>query len=361
MINDKKVTAIIMECNPFHEGHKKIINAAKNLDDQGILIVIMSGNFVQRAEPAVFDKYYRTKLLLDNGVDMVLELPVEFCLSSAKFFARANINILNNLNFVDNLIFGSNLNDLNTLKDISEKINSSIENENFIKKIKTGISYPKALSEIIKYNLSPNDILGVEYINALNEINSTINPITIERDTSLKSASKHRAEMKNKITIDMFSEYLNFKLYHIYKTKKTFNDYYLVTNDFDNKLLKIADKTMSFTDRANILHTKDTTLASIKRVLLNILLDIKEIDVSNMGYGFNINYLRILGIKKEAKYILKHIFTPYLLSYSKKELSKYFTNEADINKSVLNNIYASDLYNNIAKYDFNEATKKIVE
>lgn len=361
MINKKQVNAIIMECNPFHEGHKNIINIAKNIQNNNILIIIMSGNFVQRGEPAVFDKYYRTKQLLDNGVDLVLELPVEFCLSSAKFFARANINILNNLNFVDNLIFGSNINDINILKNISMKINSSTEKNDFINKLKSGMSYPKALSEIIEYNLSPNDILAVEYINALNEINSTINPITIERDTNLKSATKHREEMKNKITLDMFSEYLNFKLYHIYKTKKTFNDFYLVNNDFDNKLLKIADKNMSFTDRANILHTKDTTLANIKRILLNILLDIKEIDVNNMGYGYNTNYLRILGIKKEAKYLLKNIFVPYLLSYSKKELSKYFYNENDIDKSIINNIYASDLYNNIAKLDFNEATKKLID
>lgn len=361
MINERQVNAIIMECNPFHDGHKKIINIAKNISKQSILIVLLSGNFVQRGEPSVYDKYYKTKLLIDNGVDLVIELPVEFCLSSAKFFARASINILQTLNFVDNLIFGSNLNDINILNNISKKINSSIENENFLNKLKSGKSYPKALSEIIEYNLSPNDILGVEYINSINEIGSNINPISIKRDISLKSATAHRSEMKNKITADMFSDYLNYKLFHIYKTKKTFIDYYIVDNDTNNKLLKTANKSMTFTERANILHTKDTTLASCKRILFNILLNIKEKNLINLGFGFNIKYLRILGIKKEAKYILKHIFSPYLLSYSKRELTKYFNSENDIDESIINNIYASDLYYNIAKIDFNEATKKIVE
>ena len=350
-----------MECNPFHDGHKYIIDKIKGQYPNSYLVVVLSGNFVQRGEPAVYDKYTRTKQLIGYGIDMVIELPIEFALSSAKYFGRAGVNILDKLGFVDNLFFGSNLSDINLLESISDKINNLQDNELFKEKLKLGLSYPKALSEVLGANLSPNDILGVEYISALKEVNSKINPICITRDDNLKTATELRKSLNNKITTNMFSDYLNYKLYDIYKTKKDFSDYYLINDNLNNKLLNTADKKMSFDERAEILHTKDTTLANTKRVLFNILLDIKEVEVKNLSYGLNINYLRILGIKKEAKSILQHIFTPYLLSYSKKELSKYFTDDKNIDKSIFNNIYASDLYANVANIDYNEATVKLIE
>ena len=103
MINDKEITALICECNPFHEGHKRIINKAK--ENGNLLVCIMSPDFVQRGEPAVFDKYKRTENLLKNGADLVVELPVEYALSSAKYFAKAAIYIVNKLGFIDNIIF----------------------------------------------------------------------------------------------------------------------------------------------------------------------------------------------------------------------------------------------------------------
>ena len=114
---NKKVIGFICECNPFHKGHKRLINEAKKYGDY--IVAVMSGNYVQRGEPAVYDKYRRTEELIKNGVDLIIELPVEFVMSSAKYFASAGVSILNSLGFVDYMIFGSQIGDINELKNLA--------------------------------------------------------------------------------------------------------------------------------------------------------------------------------------------------------------------------------------------------
>ena len=146
MINDKKIVAFICECNPFHEGHKRLIKSA--LKEGDIIIAIMSGNFVQRGEPAIYDKYSRAKKLLKNGISMVIELPVEFSLSSAKYFAKSSVKILDELSFVDKIIFGSKINSIDALSSFAD-LNIKSKNDSKIKELlKSGMSYSKALSNI---------------------------------------------------------------------------------------------------------------------------------------------------------------------------------------------------------------------
>ena len=233
-IENKKVVALIIEANPITNGHIKIIKEAKKLGD--ILICLLAPDFVQRGELAIYNKYDRAKTLIKYGADIVLEMPVEYALSSAKYYARASINILNKLGIVDYLIFGSNLNNIEKLNEISDKINNILkynnenktkdkQKNNYIqnpkhynnigfeddkdlnnnKKSFVATSYPKYIEEKINIKLSPNDILAVEYLSALKEFKSKITPITIKRDDTLKSATEIRNILLNNDELDEVS------------------------------------------------------------------------------------------------------------------------------------------------------------
>lgn len=233
-IENKKVVALIIEANPITKGHIKIIKEAKKLGD--ILICLLAPDFVQRGELAIYNKYDRAKTLIKHGANIILEMPVEYALSSAKYYARASINILNKLGIADYLIFGSNINDVEKLNKISNEINNVLEyndkkntnnkqknkyklnskNYNDIrfeddkdlnknKKSFVATSYPKYIEEKINIKLSPNDILAVEYLSALKEFKSKITPITIKRDESLKSATEIRNILLNNDELDKVS------------------------------------------------------------------------------------------------------------------------------------------------------------
>ena len=382
MLNGKKVVAFICECNPFHEGHKRLINAAKINGD--LIIAIMSGNFVQRGETAVYDKYYRAKKLLQNGVSLVIELPVEYTLSSAKYFATYSIGILHKLKFVDMLIFGSKINDINKLSEyaninlLSDMHNSNNLNTSLIHKyLKEGYSYSYTLSKVYNSALSSNDILAVEYIRAIKELKSKIMPICIKRENDIPTASKLRKSISTKITNDDFSAILNYKLLQARNNLINLSDTYLMTNDLYNSILKSSDKNLTFTKRAKVLKTKNRTLANIKRVLLNLILDIKKKDVriSNLNKKTNvcskINYIRILGIKKSFLQYLTNIKIPYLLNYNNSNYKSFIKNfpnsstiksnkngEFKLSPSIKINIFANELYNHFSKINQNEATTK---
>ena len=179
------VAGIVCEYNPFHLGHKYHIEKTRELlgGDTGI-VCVMSGNFVQRGDCAAFAKHPRAKAAVLNGADLVLELPVPWVLSSAEGFAYGSVAILNALGIVTHLSFGSESGNVSELKELVKGIN---ESENRIKELMdTGISYASARQKALDPKLgeliaSPNNILGVEYLKALDKLNSHIEPITITR------------------------------------------------------------------------------------------------------------------------------------------------------------------------------------
>ena len=140
------ITGIITEYNPFHNGHLYHLNSAKKNTEAHGIVCIMSGNFVQRGEPAIIDKWKRAEMALLNGVDLVLELPTFYALSSAEFFAKGSVSILNSIGVVDNLFFGSECGDVNFLYKIAKIL--TFESEEFKEIIKKnlgkGVSYAKA-------------------------------------------------------------------------------------------------------------------------------------------------------------------------------------------------------------------------
>lgn len=406
----KKVVGIIVECNPFHKGHARLIKECKKHGD--FIVAVMSGNFVQRGEPAVYDKYKRTNDLLKSGVDLAIELPVEYVMSSAKYFAYASVKILNDLGFVDYIMFGSKIGDIDELKKLAsidieggsynspvhvKSLHSSpvrVNSSPVQKLLKEGKSYAAALGEILGKKLSPNDILAIEYIRALNEIKSKIEPLTIKRKNDLPTASELREKIKKKITCDSFSNILNYKLLFAKNTKENagesiLSDIYLMTNDMENAILNSVSgkkdmKNLSFTERAMKLKTKNLTLAYIKRLFFNIIFDIRKNDVVVNGNsdGFlhtkektkvkNLDLVRILGFKKKSSEILKKIKTPVLMSYSstsyKSFVSKYNKKVVRQNRKgefilspiLQKNIFANDLYYLLSGEKLCEAEQQVV-
>lgn len=390
---NKKVIGIIVECNPFHKGHARLIKECKKQGD--FIVAVMSGNFVQRGEPAVYDKYKRTKDLLKSGVDLVIELPVEYVMSSAKYFAYASVKILNDLGFVDYIMFGSKIGDIDELNKLASiDIEEGSYNSPVQKLLKEGKSYAAAIGEVLGKKLSSNDILAIEYIRALNEIKSKIEPLTIKRKNDLPTASELREKIKKKITCDSFSDILNYKLLLAKNIKENagesiLSDIYLMTNDMENAILNSVSgkkdmKNLSFTERAMKLKTKNLTLAYIKRLFFNIVFDIRKNDVVVNGNSDvflhakekikvkKLDLVRILGFKKKSSEILKKIKTPALMSYSatsyKNFVNKYKKKVIRQNKKgefilspiLQKNIFANDLYYLLSGEKLCEAEQQVV-
>ena len=191
------VLGIICEYNPFHNGHLYHLNEAKKVTNSDYSVAIISGNFAQRGEPSIVSKWAKTEMALKCGVDLVLELPVIYSISSAENFAYGATKILDSLDIVDYLAFGSECGDITILDDIVQVL---IEEPKAYRtllshELSTGVSYPKAREKALLMYLanmrrfanvlsSPNNILGIEYLKALKKQNSIIQPVTIKRQES---------------------------------------------------------------------------------------------------------------------------------------------------------------------------------
>src|SRR5690554_4412644 len=187
-----KVVGIIAEYNPFHNGHQHHILEAKKQTGADYVIVVMSGNFVQRGAPSIINKYSRAKAALESGADLVFELPVIYSTASAQYFSLGAISLLDKLGLVDYVCFGSESGDIESLTYIAKYLhNNSYEyNKDINNLMKNGITFPEARQIAIKNNnntiddnviSSPNNILGIEYIKAILELNSNIIPVSISR------------------------------------------------------------------------------------------------------------------------------------------------------------------------------------
>lgn len=190
----ENVLGIIGEYNPFHNGHLYHLNESKKVTNSNYTVAIISGNFVQRGNVSVVDKWTKAKMAILNGIDLVLELPTIYSISSAENFALGAIKTLNSLKLVDTVSFGCELNDLSLLKEFAnilteepEEFKSLLSHE-----LSKGISFPKArenallmyLNDLRKYaNVlsSPNNILAIEYLKALNLTKSTLEPVAVKR------------------------------------------------------------------------------------------------------------------------------------------------------------------------------------
>lgn len=347
-----KVVAIITEFNPFHMGHKYIIEKAKALTNSDYCIIITSGNYVQRGEPAFVDKYTKTKIALLNGADLVIELPTAFSTASAMYFGKCAVSILDSLNIVDYLAFGIEEDNLSNFKKIVDILidEPPLYKDSLKEKLSLGYSFPVARKKALDIVLpdigldfldKPNSILGIEYLKALEELNSSIKPIGIKRinadyhqtfsdndinENRLYSASNIRtlnnsqlsdlltamspAYLENLFTtfpLRLGNSFSTIAGLSVLKATKSQNQYFDVPDYLFDKIKGNIGNYVNYSDFILSLKSKDISYTAISRALLHITLNITEQLVADMVENKYGNYIRILGIKAGSEILLKEL------------------------------------------------------
>jgi len=359
-----KTVGIIAEYNPFHNGHAYQIAEAKRITGADYAVVVMSGNFVQRGTPAVWDKYTRTRAALLGGADLVFEIPVVYATASAEYFAEGGVALLTALG-VDTLCFGSECGDINVLMKIAKLFtNESPEFKATLTKcLHEGKSFPLAREEALKahcatHDLSipndllsnPNNLLGIEYCKAILTQNSKLTPYTIRRvgasyhDSSVSTGSYSSAtalralladsvsdssellsalqsqvptevfpayqENRNVlplITADDFSTLLSYRL--LYETVESLCTYADWNLELANRVLSLPNPAASFEQIAAALKSKQLTLTRVNRMLLHVLLQITTDCLQSAREQGSAFYARLLGLRESSSTALRHLGT----------------------------------------------------
>lgn len=347
------ITGIITEYNPFHNGHKFHLEESKKQTKSDGTICIMSGNFVQRGGPAIIDKWKRTEMALSNGVDLIIKLPTFYAVSSAEFFAKGAVSILNSLNIVNNLFFGSEIGDAKALSEIAKVLVSEDERfQNILKEnLSLGLTFAKARekslieylnsSEINNIITSSNNILGIEYIKSILKLNSSINPVALKREGSnyndkslsqtFSSATSIREVLKNTSNIEDLKNIIPLESYEVFSKLQeqdyrftfeeemfkyikykiqtncvNFNNLYEVTEGLDNKIIKEISSSNSLHEFILKIKSKRYTYSKISRILTHIYLGLDNDDFKDIANENNL-YVRVLGFNKTGREILSLI------------------------------------------------------
>ena len=342
------VLGIIAEYNPFHNGHILQLLESKKISDADSVVCVMSGNFTQRGTPAITDKWARAQIALENGIDLVLELPTIYSIASAEHFAFGGVRILDSLGIVDFLSFGSECGNIEILEEISDVLCEEPKEYTTLLKheLSKGISYPKArenaillyLNDIRRYaNVlsSPNNILGVEYLKALTTLKSKIVPITVERNTTGHNSQTISGKFASSSAIrDLIvkekeiRKYIPFETYDILceaiKHDKIVYDLsrfekeiiYMfrkmpiqeiaslpdVCEGLENRIKNAANECNTIKEFINIVNSKRYTETRIQRIALYALLGITKQKIDEL---YKITpYIRVLGMNSKGKEIL---------------------------------------------------------
>lgn len=379
-----KVLGIVAEYNPFHNGHLYHLQESKKLINADCSVCVMSGNFTQRGDVALIDKWSRAEMALRNGVDLVIELPVVYSISSAENFAYGSMNILDKLGIVDCVSFGSETGELRILDSIADILcNEPKEYVSLLNhELAKGISYPKArekallmyLNDIRKYaNVlsSPNNILGIEYLKALRKLKSNLHPITIQRKnveynsthiskgfasaTAIRKLLDKPSDLSKVVPEETFSILEDkVKRGQIVKGLVTFEKEILyklrcmsvedianlpdVSEGLEHAIKNAANSCNNIMDLISLVKSKRYTQTRIQRILLYALLDITKQDMANSQKG--VPYIRVLGMTENGKRLLSEIV-------AKKKLNvitspKKFMDKC--NNKVVKSLFAKDIF-----------------
>ena len=363
------VVGIIAEYNPFHEGHAYQIQKAKEQCGAEFAVVVMNGDFVQRGEPAIFDKYTRTKEALLGGADLIFELPVRFGLSSAGDFAMGGVLALNALPFVTHLCFGTETGDLTPLLQAATFLCDEPDSYRTRVKhfVKQGILYPKASSLALAAESglptetwdSPNNILGLEYCVALQKLHSKIKPFTIRREgqgyhdndtpalsdfpsaTFLRKKIRKAGEKEN-LSLSDFSSLIGYSLL----TTKDLCRIKDITPDLSDRIRNELPKYREINEFVKTIKNPSLTTGRIKRSFFQCLFDIEKEEPV-------MPYLRVLGMKKEASSLLsqKENASCQILTKLAFDVPKM----GDTAKKLFaKDLLASDLYRQVFCHKYNQ-------
>ena len=390
-----KAVGVITEYNPLHSGHILHINMSKSMSAADVVVCVMSGDYVQRGEPAIIDKFSRARMALESGVDLVVELPVEYCLSSAEGFAEGAVTILNNLH-IDSLCFGCEDADASSMYDLADILLNETDDfkKCLTKHLNQGMSYAAARKEAVsqytggkydKFISKSNNILGIEYIKAVKKHNFDIKFLPVNREgadyndevysdlsnpsaTSIRTAilngrleeialpSQTREVISNSsafpVFFDDFSNLLYYKLeqelirtgYNKEEFVNILSQYKDISTDMAGKIYNEYTKNCnascypSLSAFAQKIKTKQYALSRIKRALLRIVLDLSS-DASPESF------IRSLGFAGKGREYLSYIKTM-------DENVPIITKVADYKELYYSQIHAHNVYRQVCNAKF---------
>ena len=364
-----KAVGIICEYNPFHYGHIYHINQVKKLFPNHVIILVMSGHFLQRGEASLINKWDKTRTALEYGVDLVVELPFPFATQSADIFAYGSISLLKALH-VEKLVFGSESGDIEKIITLANTQLNNKEYDNEVKKLlDKGLNYPTSLSKAL-FNLTgitvdtPNDILGLSYVREIIEQKANIEPICIKRtnnyhstklDKKISSATSIRVALKKKQDISSYvpKETLKaIKPYHTIENYYPFLKFKILTelNDLDMyqtvdeglgaRLKKFIVMSKSYEELIENIKTKRYTYQKISRMLVHLLCNFTKDEADDMR---KIKYIRVLGFTSNGQL--------YLKTYKKQINLPIITNFTKMNDMLSLELRAACVYASILDED----------
>ena len=339
----KNVIGLIVEYNPFHNGHLHHIKEIDRLFEDNVKIAVMSGDFVQRGEPSLINKFEKTKIALSQGIDIVIELPAFYSTQSAEIFAKGSVNILNQLS-CSHIVFGSESNDLDKLKKIAT-ISLTKEFELSLKEfLAEGFSYPTAFSKaLFDEKLGSNDILALEYLKAIKTINSKIEACCVKREKTgyyddekdnfasatyirkvLLNTNEKKETKLNKIknlvpefsykileeNFGVFSclgDFYDLIKYNIIKNYSELKDIQDLEVGLENRLYKYAieNENLSFEDFFNEILTKRITISRLQRILLHSLFNLTENITEKVKN--RVPFVKVLGFSARGQEYLNYL------------------------------------------------------
>lgn len=348
-----KAVGIICEYNPFHNGHLYHIEKVKELCPDHVIVLIMSGNFLQRGEPSIINKWDKTKLAIHYGVDLVVELPFAFATQSADIFAQGALSLLHNLK-VEKLVFGSETNNIDNFITLAKV---QLYDKNYDELVKgyldKGLNYPTALSKALftlteKKIDTPNDILGLSYVKEIIKNKYNIIPICIKRTnnyhdketkTGITSATSIRCAIKKNQDISPYvpketlkyikkehfiENYYPFLKYKILTELNDLEMYQTVDEGIQNRIRKYIINSKNYEDLVENIKTKRFTYNKIQRMLTHILCNFTKDEAYDMH---KIKYIRVLGFSASGQ--------SYLNTYKKAIKIPIITNFSKLNNDML--------------------------
>jgi len=375
MINGKKVVGVVTEFNPFHDGHAFFLQEIRKKYAADYIVAVMSGDFVQRGEPAFFSKFERGREAIKKGVDLLVQLPVIFSLSGSRDFAYGSIKLLHELGFVDQIVFGSESGNLQRLKEITSFLQKEEENPDFQKTFRSylakGFSYPaardKAIQSYFPDSILPNDNLGISYLRAIDTIHTKMEIDIIFRDKNFSSAHSLREKYREEnqllyADIERVKDYLFFRIMELERDEISLSTFQDVHPELAERIVDfmkdIEKKQLDLRELIKDLKGKNHTYSRISRALMHILLNIRKEDIQELKEK-PYPYFRILGCSSKGEDLLS-----FLPKNSIMRLGQYLKEHQELmqNRSLKIDLFAGRIFQSIypkTKDEFREFFIKI--
>lgn len=370
-----KSVALVTEYNPFHNGHLYHAQTSKSITDSEISIAIMSGNFVMRGQPAIYNKFIRTRMAL-SAVDLVIELPAVAALSAGQYFAETAVQIASYVD-VDHLSFGSESGDIDSFHELQKDISKIEQTSEFSMKLKEGKSYPRILSELLNNHTllsSPNNTLGVSYMRAIQKLAPHIKPWTISREssqhhdfnisnlnfasgTAIRNALQTQNDLWKSVvpnsiqqlyqephaTVEDTFPYIKYAI--LSHTTNSLKNIYTMSEGLENRILDKIRYASSFEHLMSLIKTKRYTYTHIQRILMNILLNFQHHDKHN-----DIKAVHILGMSSKGQQYLKYLKRKFPERHFITQLNQQ---NAHLFEQEIHSTHIYNLLSNRTETDFN--------